>query len=502
MGQLGRESVLDVRLSSILDALSDCLLAVDARGCIRYLNAAWRRFDGDEEQFRIGSDFARACAHKFEPGEQLDALARAPHEVVAGRSQHLELECTWIAAGGRRHGAATITRCEVAAGRGALIQLVDITERRNADAVVRESEARYRSLVDGSPDIVFITDSASRMIYANRALEDQTGYTAADFQMRQLENPFLHPEDAERVADFIEAFVASDHKHSERLENRFITKDGNVQWYSSIISKIQYMGEPALQFVVHNVTEQRRAKLESVARFCEAQEAIRVRDEFLAVAAHELKTPLTSLRGFAQWLAATLESDTPDRDRELRALRAIDRQSMKLARLIDELLDLARLQSGKLDLARTRADLVALVSEAVDAARARSDRTFTLNAPSSLIAYVDPLRFEQVVTNLLDNAVKFSPADKPIEVEVRAEPADRYAVVVRDHGIGIPQFDRDHLFEPFFQGTHRLGGMGLGLPISREIVERHGGTLAVEFPADGGTRMVVTGDCGTEGSVS
>lgn len=502
MGQLGRETVLEVRLSSILDALSDCLAVVDARGCIRYLNAAWRRFDGDEEQFRIGSDFARACAQKFEPGDQLDALASAPHEIVAGRSQRLELECSWIAASGRRYGAATITRCEVATGRGALIQLVDITERMNADAAVRESEARYRSLVDGSPDIVFITDTASRMIYANRALEDQTGYTAADFQMRQPENPFLHPDDSERVAEFIAAFVASDYMHSERLENRFITKDGDVQWYSSIISKIQYMGEPALQFVVHNVTEQRRAEQESAARFREAQEAIRVRDEFLAVAAHELKTPLTSLRGFAQWLATTLESGTPDRDRELRALRSIERQSVKLARLIDELLDLARLQSGKLELARTHVNLVALVNEAMYAARARSDRTFTLSAPPSLRVYVDPLRFEQVVTNLLDNAVKFSAGDTPVEVEVRAGPADRFAIVVRDHGIGVPQSDRAHLFEPFFQGAHRLGGMGLGLPISREIVERHGGTLVAEFPADGGTRMVVTGECGSEGSTS
>lgn len=197
--ELNHDRMVEVRPFSILDAMSDCLAVVDERCVVRYLNAAWRRFDGDDEYFRIGGDFVGACASRFEAGSERDALAHAPREIVAGRSQRLELECSWrVARGGLRHGAATITPCEVATEPGALIQLVDITERTNADAAVRESEARYRCLVDGSPDIVFITDRASRMIYANRALEEQTGYSAADFQMRQPENPFLHPADAQR----------------------------------------------------------------------------------------------------------------------------------------------------------------------------------------------------------------------------------------------------------------------------------------------------------------
>jgi len=357
---------------------------------------------------------------------------------------------------------------------------------------------------------VFITDRASRVIYANRALEEQTGYSAADFQMRQPENPFLHPADAQRVGQFIAAFLASDRTHSDRIDNRFITKTGEVEWYSSIISKIEYMGAPALQFVVHNVTEQRKAEQDSTARFHEAQEAIHVRDEFLAIAAHELKTPLTSLRGFAQWLAASLETGTPDRARQLRALRTIDRQSAKLTRLIEQLLDVTRLESGKFELERAHADVVAVVADAVQAARARSDREITLTAAPRLVAYVDPLRLEQVVSNLLDNAVKFSSSDTQVEVEVsaevsverRGEPADRLAIIVRDHGIGVPEPDRPHLFDRYFQGNHHLGGMGLGLTVSREIVELHGGVLAAEFPGDGGTRMIVAFDRGVERSTS
>jgi signal transduction histidine kinase len=138
------------------------------------------------------------------------------------------------------------------------------------------------------------------------------------------------------------------------------------------------------------------------------------------------------------------------------------------------------------------ADIVALVSDAVESAQARSDRMITVTAPPSVRACIDALRLEAVVGNLLDNAVKFSPADRLIEVEVRAEPADRFTIVVRDHGIGVPESDRARLFDRYFQGAHQRGGMGLGLTLSREIVERHGGTLAAEFPPDGGTRMIVT----------
>src|SRR5439155_19230449 len=97
--------------------------------------------------------------------------------------------------------------CAVSGQRGALLQIVDATARTSAEVAVRESEARWRRLVDGSPDVVFITDAASRMIYANRALEEQTGFTAADFQMPQEENHFIHPDDQQRVARFIGDFL-------------------------------------------------------------------------------------------------------------------------------------------------------------------------------------------------------------------------------------------------------------------------------------------------------
>ncbi len=222
--------------------------------------------------------------------------------------------------------------------------------------------------------------------------------------------------------------------------------------------------------------------------------AVRVRDEFLALAAHELKTPITSLRGVAQLAVRRLDRVGALRPEQLRtALQTIDAQSAKLATLVSQLLEVARDEAGRFAIDRSREDVVAIVRGAVETARAQApDHQMLLSAPPQAIAWVDPLRLEQVIVNLLDNALKFSPHGGAIEVEVAV--ADAMRIAVRDHGIGVPPEHRSRLFERFYQAHARdyRSGLGLGLYICRRIVELHGGTIAAEFPPDGGTRMVVT----------
>jgi signal transduction histidine kinase len=235
----------------------------------------------------------------------------------------------------------------------------------------------------------------------------------------------------------------------------------------------------------------------------ERRRAEEARDQFLSVAAHELKTPLTSLRGFAQLLTQQLASrGGPAPDTLGVALAAIDRQCDRLTRLVDQLLDVSRLEEGQLAIQRGPTDVMALAAIAVGAARARSDRhAITLDGPSTLEASVDPLRLEQVFTNLLDNALKYSPDGGPIEVVLAAD-ADSVTISVTDCGIGIPAEHGERIFERFHQvdPDGGQGGLGMGLFISRQIVELHGGTLRLE-PAPGrGTRFVVRLPRGTEGA--
>lgn len=226
----------------------------------------------------------------------------------------------------------------------------------------------------------------------------------------------------------------------------------------------------------------------------ERKRAEEARDEFLSVAAHELKTPLTSLRGFAQLISHQLhDGHVPDPKRLAKALDVIDRQSEKLAVLVSQLLDVSRLQAGRLLLDRRRTDVVGVVRHVLEEAMPRTrGHALRLRAAGRVAATVDPIRLEQVVTNLVDNAIKYSPSGGPVEVRVSRR-AGGVRIAVSDRGIGIPPEHRERIFDRFHQAhqERRLGGMGLGLYISREIVQLHGGTLECEDSSEAGTRMVV-----------
>jgi signal transduction histidine kinase len=238
--------------------------------------------------------------------------------------------------------------------------------------------------------------------------------------------------------------------------------------------------------------------IDNARLYREARAAVGIRDEFLSVAAHELKTPMTSLRGYAQLLGREFEKgEVSNPERARRAAITIQVQSDKLARLVGQLLDVSRIESGKLAIERKDTDLSRLVTDVVESARPRlKDHTLVAQLPEDVALFIDPLRIEQVLTNLLDNAIKFSPEGGQIEL-LLAEEADGVRLSVRDHGVGVPPEHRDHVFDRFYQAhaggpLTSMAGMGLGLYISRQIVELHGGSIQAEFPEDRGTRFVVT----------
>ena len=228
----------------------------------------------------------------------------------------------------------------------------------------------------------------------------------------------------------------------------------------------------------------------------EAQEAVTARDNFLSVAAHELRTPMTSLRASAQLLLRQLERQTAPEPARLRhMLEIIDGQSDRLGRLVSQLLDVSRIQSGRLTLELQTVDLVDLVGGVAESVGSIAGaHRIEVEAPQHLPARVDPLRFEQVVTNLLDNAVKYSPDGEAITVELAQPSPDVAQLSVRDRGEGVAPEYREHIFEPFFQAPSagRSRGLGLGLYITKETVELHGGRIEAVFPPDGGTTFVIT----------
>lgn len=241
-----------------------------------------------------------------------------------------------------------------------------------------------------------------------------------------------------------------------------------------------------------------RARLyeaERVARTA-AQEAVRVRDTFLSVASHELKTPLTSLLGNAQLLQRRLLREHDISERNQRGLEVIVEQAMRLNRMIVEMLDVGRIASGQLSIAPADVDIGALVGQMVaEVQPALTRHALTYHPPAApLIVHGDALRLGQVMLNLLQNAVKYSPAGGPITVTVA--PQGRMACVqVADRGIGIPQAELPRLFQRFYRVSSAeagpIEGLGIGLYVVREIVMLHGGTVAVESAEGAGSTFRV-----------
>ena len=241
----------------------------------------------------------------------------------------------------------------------------------------------------------------------------------------------------------------------------------------------------------------------SLRRTAQAEAEIRARDEFLSLASHELRTPLTSLRGYAQLLRERFRALEAQNEDALpgvigaaylpRALETMDRQSARLCALIDQLLDVSRVQSGKLALDLAPLDLNDATAEMV-AALQLAIPNYRLVHRASGPAYVmaDRTRIEQVLTNLVTNSARHAGGGERIDVEVTATPAGPQ-LSVRDFGVGIPADQRERIFDRYYQvqSMRPSGGLGVGLYITRQIVERHGGRIWAEAPEDGGVRFVV-----------
>ena len=254
--------------------------------------------------------------------------------------------------------------------------------------------------------------------------------------------------------------------------------------------------EDDLMFAVDLV--QRAALAADNARlYHEAREAVEVRDEFLSIASHELKTPVTSLLGYTQVLERRLARQLDAAERDRRAVRVIVEQSERLNKLIGTLLDLSRVQRGVFTVERRPVDLVAIVRTVVEQVEPTlvTHSVKLICVEETLVVEGDEQRLEQVVQNLLQNAVKYSPEGG--EVTVRVERKEQQAVLsVADRGIGIPEAARTQIFDRFFRASNvdrnNISGFGIGLYVVNEIVSRHGGSVEVSSAEGQGSTFTVS----------
>jgi PAS domain S-box-containing protein len=365
------------------------------------------------------------------------------------------------------------------------------------EAALRRSHDELRDFLDNAAIGLHWVGPDGTILWANRAEMELLGYPEDEYVGRHIGD--FHA-DADVIDDILARLTRGETLHS--YPARLRCRDGSVR-HVLISSNVRWEEG---QFVhtrcfTRDVTEMKRAadaREAALARERAAREAaeaaLRAREEFISAAAHELKTPVTSLRLAAEMLLKRLDHEQAiDLRRVRQVLRTVDEQSVRLSRLVSQLLDVSRLDAGELALVPEPIDLVSLARGAVDEARRSAPgAAFELVGSTAVVVRADAERIGQVVANLLDNAIRYSPEGAVVRLEMETGDGVGTLAVV-DRGMGVAPEHRERIFERFYQAHHveHYSGMGLSLHIGRRMVELQGGSLRAEFPSTGGSRFVL-----------
>ncbi|CAM3302016.1 sensor histidine kinase [Corallococcus soli] len=485
----------NAQLRLLIDNVRDyALLTLDLDGRVASWNAGAERIKGYKAEEILGQHFSR-----FYPAEDV-ALGKPQLELeIVTREGRFEEEGWRLRKDGSRFWAnvvITALRDDQGVLRGFGKVTRDFTERKLTQERLLQSEERFRLLVESIQDYaIYMLDPEGRVSTWNAGAERIKNYRAEEV-LGQHFSRFYPPEEVARGKPQRALRVAAEEGRFEEEAWR-IRKDGTRFWASVVITALydpqgtlRGFAKVTRDFTQRKQTQERR-ELEML------RDAVLARDEFLSVASHELKTPLTPLQLKLTSLLRTVEAHPESSLPVARLARDLDvarRQVRKLADLIEDLLDVSRISMGQLRLDRTPTDLATLAREVVVRYTPQAlqvGSTVEVEAPDPIPGNWDQTRLEQVLTNLLTNALKYG-AGKPIRVHVRSE-AGLALLTVQDEGIGIAPEQQPRVFDRFVRAVseRNYGGLGLGLFITQQIVEAHGGIVQVRSTLGQGSSFTV-----------
>lgn len=362
------------------------------------------------------------------------------------------------------------------------------------DLPLLRGEVAFRLLVDAVQDYaIFLLATDGRVLTWNLGAQRIKGYTSDEI-IGQHFSVFYTPEEREAGRPMKLLGQAAENGRFED-EGPRVRKDGTQFWADVIVTALRdESGTPyAFAKITRDLTERRAAEEQQRNLLAEqraraaAEEALVARDRFLSIASHELKTPAASLSLTVESLQRARAAGRLDDERLTGGLARLATASDRLGVLVDELLDVSRLTAGRIEFRNEPTDLVALARDVIGRF-SMADEQPRIHLVGSDEAWVsgDASRLDQVVTNLVDNAVKYSDAAAPIELEV-ARADGGVTLTVRDRGVGLDDEAAARLFEAFGRGlnTEHIPGLGLGLYISHQIVQRHGGRIEARDRPDG-----------------
>jgi PAS domain S-box-containing protein len=365
----------------------------------------------------------------------------------------------------------------------------DITERKQAEEVLRESEERFRDLLENANNLIQSVTPDGHFLYVNKAWRKILGYSEKEIVNLTLWD-IIHPDSISHCKEVFQRVLSGE--TVSNVEAVFVAKDGKLVPVEGNVNCRFEGGKPvSTRGIFRDIIERKRA--EEKAREVETlKEVDRMRSELLVNVSHELRTPLTSIKGFATTL---LRSDVKWSEEDQRDfLQSIDQETERLIRLINDLLDMSRIEAGGLKLEKDNyhiADILNSVNSRL--ASLTEHHQLQVIVPSELPpVFVDEMRIGQVLSNLVENAAKFSGEGTKITIEAQLA-GDNINISVTDRGQGIPAELLDKVFDRFYQAesivTGRKSGTGLGLSICRGILEGHGGKIWVESKVGKGSKF-------------
>ncbi|HEY9660154.1 MAG TPA: PAS domain S-box protein, partial [Allocoleopsis sp.] len=363
-----------------------------------------------------------------------------------------------------------------------LIVVRDLTERKQTEEALRQSEERFRRAFDDAAIGMALVTPEGQLLKVNRSLCEIIGYSEAELLTCTL-HTLTHPEDLELDQDYVQQMLSGE-RRMYQVQKRYLHRQGHIVWVLLSVSLIKQQNDRPLYFVTQ------------IQDISDRYAVDRIKDEFISIVSHELRTPLTAIRGSLGILESGVFQGKPDNIQ--RMLQIALNNSERLVRLVNDILDLERLESGKVQMVMQSCAVDELMQQAVEAVQPIATQSEVRIVYTSIMASVwaAPDAIIQTLTNLLSNAIKFSSAGSLVWLTATVMQEDRILFSIQDQGRGIPPDKLETIFGRFQQvdvsDSRQKGGTGLGLAICKSIVQQHQGHIWAESTLGHGSTFYFT----------
>jgi len=485
------------RFRAIVEDQTDMICRFKPDGMLTFVNEAFCRFHGKSADELVGQNFFKTLSEedaaiplsyvnslpKEEPVVAFDHRLRSPEKVFVWHQYRI-----------RRLFTETGETFEFQA----VIQ--DITQRKQSEGDLRASEEKYRSLIDNIPDVVWTANFSRDVSYIGGNVKKVLGYSSEEVLASGGKQwiDHIHPDDAERVTRAYQALFSRNEKFD--VEYRVRRQDGQWIWLHDRALTTRWRdADMCADGIFLDITQRREFEL-ALQRAKDAAEAANLaKSQFLANMSHELRTPLNAIIGFSEVLTDKLFGDL--NERQLKYSNNILNSGRHLLQLINDILDLAKVESGRAELLCNSFNVAKVLQDAqtiVKTLAIKKGISLEFNVPADLPPlFADEGKFKQILYNLLSNAIKFTPDGGRVTLTTSlGAPGECLRISVADTGIGIKPEDHERVFQEFEQVDSSYGrqqqGTGLGLALTKRLVEMHGGEIMVQSEGIEGQGSVFT----------